>query len=196
MRRRIPAVLATLLLAGCQASPVAPPPAPTPEPSPTANLTALREEYGLPDCPDTDAGAEAVGGGLPRTALPCLGSDKVVNLAGLPRTPTVVNLWAQWCGPCREESGHLREVSRRRDDVAFVGINYNDPKPDWALEFASVVGWHYPHVQDMDKTLRAELGVPGIPMTLFVDADGRIVHRHPGVLQSAEQLEQLIEEHL
>ena len=48
----------------------------------------------------------------------------------------------------------------------------------------------------MDKELRAELNMPGIPMTLFVDAAGRIVYSHPGVLKSSAQLEQLIEEHL
>lgn len=160
------------------------------------DLVALREHYGLPDCPATDADADPVDGGLPRTALPCLGSEAVVNLAGLPRTPMVVNLWAQWCAPCREESPFLREASEKHDDIAFLGINYNDPKPDWALEFASAVGWDYPHVQDADKELRSALNIPGIPMTLFVDERGKIVYKHPGVLDSAAQLEQLIKEHL
>ena len=185
-------VAAAACLVGCTASHTAP----STSPSPSSDLRALREQYGIPDCPTSDADAEPVEGGLPRTALTCLGSDKVVNLAGLPREPMVINLWALGGAPCREESPFLREVAAKHDDVAFLGINYNDPKPDWALEFASVVQWPYPHVQDMDKELRAELNVPGIPMTLFVDTSGRIVHRHPGVLESSAQLEQLIEEHL
>ncbi|SDL79640.1 TlpA family protein disulfide reductase [Tessaracoccus oleiagri] len=189
-------VATLLLLAGC----AAPDPAPTSTPEsaevPPAALAQLREEYGLPDCPDTDPAAEPVEGGLPRTALPCLGSDKVVNLAGLPRRPMVINLWAQWCGPCREEAPFLRELHRTRDDVDLYGINYNDPKPDWALEFASLVEWDYPHIQDLDKTLQTSLGVPGIPMTVLVDAEGVIRYRHPGPFESTEQLESLIEEHL
>lgn len=193
MRARLAALVAAVLcVAGCASSE----PSPSSSPVSSSDLRALREQYGVPDCPTSDADAEAVEGGLPRTALPCLGSDKVVNLAGLPREPMVINLWAQWCAPCREESPFLRDVATKRDDVAFLGINYNDPKPDWALEFASVVQWPYPHVQDLDKELRAELNVPGIPMTLFVDAAGRIVYTHPGVLKSSAQLEQLIEEHL
>lgn len=160
------------------------------------DLVALRKQYGLPDCPITNPDVEPAPGGLPKTALPCLGSDKVVNLADLPREPLVVNLWAQWCAPCREESPHLRAVAAEHDDISFIGIDYNDPQPDWALEFASLAGWDYPHVQDIDKQLRAQLGVPGVPMTLFVDASGRIVYKHPGKLDSKEQLEQLIEEHL
>lgn len=193
MRARLTALVAAVLcVAGCASSE----PSPSSSPVSSSDLRALREQYGIPDCPTSDADAEPVEGGLPRTALPCLGSDKVVNLAGLPREPMVINLWAQWCAPCREEAPFLRDVATKRDDVSFFGINYNDPKPDWALEFASVVQWPYPHVQDMDKELRAELNMPGIPMTLFVDASGRIVYTHPGVLKSSAQLEQLIEEHL
>lgn len=193
MRARLAALVAVALcVAGCASSE----PSPSSSPVSSSDLRALREQYGVPDCPTSDADAQPVEGGLPRTALTCLGSDKVVNLAGLPREPMVINLWAQWCAPCREEAPFLRDVATKRDDVSFLGINYNDPKPDWALEFASVVQWPYPHVQDMDKELRAELNMPGIPMTLFVDAAGRIVYSHPGVLKSSAQLEQLIEEHL
>jgi cytochrome c biogenesis protein CcmG, thiol:disulfide interchange protein DsbE len=199
---RIGPLVASLVLglAGCAAAPEPPTPtAPAASPaaeSATPSLTQLREQYGLPDCPETDPAAEAVDGGLPQTSLPCLGSERSVNLAGLPRRPMVVNLWAQWCGPCREEAPFLRELHATRDDVDIVGINYNDPKPDWAIEFASLVGWTYPHVQDMDKTLRTTVGVPGIPMTLLVDADGVIRYRHPGPFESTQQLADLIAEHL
>lgn len=196
MRAAASLVAAVLLLTGCTAAEPAPTGTPTSAEVPPAALAELREEYGLPDCPDTDPDAEQVDGGLPRTALPCLGSDKVVNLAGLPRRPMVVNLWAQWCGPCREEAPFLREVHQTRDDVDLYGINYNDPKPDWALEFASLVEWDYPHIQDLNKSLQATLGVPGIPMTVLVDAQGVIQYRHPGPFESTEQLESLIEEHL
>lgn len=192
MRRLLLAVTA-LALVGCstQATPL-----PTSSASPTADLASLRIHYGLPDCPGTDPGAVQIDGGLPQTQLPCLGSGTPVNLAGLPKQPTVVNIWAQWCGPCREESPFLRTALEQHPEVQFVGINYNDPKPDWALEFASLAGWNYPHIQDMDKTLRTALAVPGVPMTLFVDAEGRITYRHPGVIKSQAELAELIAEHL
>lgn len=177
-----------LALAACSGAP-----SPAPSPSPTTDLVALRTSYGLPDCPDTEPSAAAVTDGLPVTALPCLGSEKLVNLAGLERRPTVVNLWAQWCGPCRVESPFLREVSKARTDVAFIGINYQDPKPDWAVEFAGLVEWKYPHVQDMDRTLREPLAVPGLPLTLVVDAAGRIVARHAGPFESTTQLNEFID---
>lgn len=191
--RRALAVVGMLALAGCAAGE---PAAPEPAESPTASLAELRVQYGIPECPDSDPDAVPVDGGLPATELECLGTDQVVNLAGLPREPMVINLWAQWCAPCRLEAPYLREAAAAHPEVTFLGIDYNDPKPDWALEFASLVEWDYPHAMDMDKTLRTELQVPGIPMTILVDAEGRIVARHPGVLESTEQLDQLIEEHL
>lgn len=197
MKKSMPiiAAAALLLVTGCVP---AQPDAPSPAPASTtpAELEALRIGYGLPDCPATDLDAGQIEGGLPKTALRCLGSGTVVNLAGLPRTPTIINLWAQWCAPCRAESPFLREAPTRLKGVSFVGINYDDPQPDWALEFADVVGWSYPHVMDRDKSLRGPLKVPGLPTTYFIDAEGRIAGVHAGQLESEEQLVELAHRYL
>lgn len=177
-------------------SPSVPSTEPMPEMSTTADLGALRQQYGLPKCPDTDPSAEAIPDGLPATELACLGTDQVINLAGLPREPMVLNFWAQWCAPCREESPYLREAFLQNTDVSFVGINYQDPQPDWALEFAALAQWNYPHIQDMERTLRTSLKIPGLPVTLFVAADGEVVGRHVGGLESTEQLLGLINQYL
>lgn len=191
------AAVAVLAVSACSGpAPAGPAPEAPPSASATADLNALREEYGLPECPDTDPAADQVADGLPKTALPCLGTDQLVNLAGLPREPMVVNFWAQWCGPCREESLFLTEAAEAEEGVSFVGINYQDPQPDWAIEFAGLVGWTYPHIQDMERTLQTSLQVPGLPITLFVDADGRVVGRHLGGIASTEELRELIDEHL
>ncbi|NLE97023.1 MAG: hypothetical protein GX596_03405, partial [Propionibacterium sp.] len=68
-----------LVLAGCSTSatsPSEPPEMPEPAPVTQQTLQELREEFGLPDCPATDADVAAVDGGLPQTALPCLGTDE------------------------------------------------------------------------------------------------------------------------
>lgn len=196
MKLQILALVPLLALGACSGGQPTEPPPPSVASEPSKSLEELRVEYELPECPETDPAISGVEGGLPQTELACLGTDQTVNLAGLPRRPMVVNLWAQWCAPCRAEAPFLRGALQKYDDVDFLGINYMDPQPDWAIEFAGLVDWNYPHVMDQDKTLQKELGVPGIPMTLFVDADGLIQHRHPGQFESQEQLDALIEEHL
>lgn len=191
MRRGLGVLFGVAMLSGCgtNTGPLQTPDAVDPE------LVALRVEQGLPDCPPTDAAVEAVDKGFPQTVLPCLGSDEVVNLADLTKGPAVVNFWAQWCGPCREEAPILRAASETHGDVAFIGINFDDPEPALALEFAGLAQWHYPHVRDAELQLK-RLGVSGLPATFFVDADGRIVARHMGVITSDEQLADLMSEHL
>lgn len=189
MKRLVVALMSCVLLAACASG------EPTPTKTPTPDLGQLRAQYGIPECPHTDADAQARPGGLPKTQLSCLGTNQVVNLAGLPKKPMVINLWAQWCGPCREESPYLREVSQS-SDVTFLGINYQDPQPDWAIEFAGLAKWPYPHVVDQERTLQEPLRVPGVPTTIFVDGNGIIVGTHPGEFKSSAELEDLIETYL
>lgn len=207
---RVAAALAgALVLAGC--APAAPavirtvpaPPAsasapPTPATPGADDLVALREKAGLPDCPVVAGPPPApLADGLPDLTLDCLGSDRTLNLASLRGTPLVINLWAQWCPPCRAESPHLRDFAARADGtVLMLGIDYGDPQPDWAIEFAALAGWTWPHVVDPERRTASALRVPGIPMTLLVDADGRVVHRFSGAFSSTQELADLVAEHL
>lgn len=210
MTRLVPALVVAvlLLLAGCSggAGPVtrstAGPDPGNNSPSVTStvapdDLASRKAAAGIAQCPDSDPVVPARSDGLPDVTLPCLGGGQQVRLAGLRGTPLVVNVWAQWCGPCRKEAPHLAAVSEKLDGkVDFLGVDYIDPRPDWAIDFAAEADWHYPQVSDEMGELRAPLAILGPPMTLFVDADGRIVYKHPGVITSADQLESMISEHL
>lgn len=195
MRRVVASLAVVVLVAGCAPAPVSGP-ATAPAASDPA-LVAARTAAGIPDCPVTDATAPARADGLPAVVLGCLGSERTVNLAGLRGRPLVVNLWAQWCLPCRQESAYLREgAARLGDRVLFLGVNYDDPQPDWAIEFAGLAGWTYPHAVDPTRTLAGPLRVQGIPTTIFVDAEGVVVHRHSGPFASTAELEGLVATHL
>lgn len=181
------AAAALLVVAGC-AMPTLPTDADT-------GLEALRLEYGLQDCPATAPAGQEVEGDLPDVDLTCLGTSDQVNLAGWPEGPKVINFWAQWCAPCRVEAPFLREAHAARPDVQFIGVNYDDPDQERAIEFAGLAELDWPHVRDRHKQLQG-LGVPGLPVTLLVSPGGTVVASHVGVLDSTEQLLDLMDQYL
>ncbi len=163
----------------------------------TPGLIAARQAAGLPDCEPPAAAAEPARYGLPDVVLPCLGSDRSVNLAHLRGRPVVINLWAEWCPPCREEAPAFAAFARRSGGaVSVLGIDYTDPRPDLAVVFARDAGWAYPHLVDSAGVLRSRLAVPGIPVTLVVAPDGRIVYRKTGPVASADELAGIVKQHL
>ena len=117
------------------------------------------------------------------------------RLAGLRGRPMMINVWAQWCGPCRQEAPFLREIAEEQTELQVIGIDFRDPYPDRALEYAEAVGWTFPQVQDADQGLAA-LQITAPPITLFVRPDGSIAARHAGAFTSTEEIRDLLAEHL
>jgi thiol-disulfide isomerase/thioredoxin len=135
---------------------------------------------------------------MPEITLPCLGGGPDVDLSRL-RGPLVVNLFAQWCGPCREELPFYEQL-HEAGKVAVLGIDYLDTQPAGALELADATGVTYPLLADPGGLLRAPFRVRGLPGVLFVDAQGRITNDggRPTftVIRSYDELTALVREHL
>ncbi|KAA1425113.1 TlpA family protein disulfide reductase [Mumia zhuanghuii] len=162
----------------------------------TPELRALKADAGIEDCPRTSRRG-AVEGGLPGVYLECLGGGAPVSLPGLPATPTVINVWATWCGPCRDELPHLARLhAEAGDELAVLGINFRDPDPAGALELAKETGVTYPLVSDPEQSVAKDLGVVGLPQTVFVDAAGEVVATERVPITSYDQLRSLVKEHL
>lgn len=158
-------------------------------------LAKLKRTAGIADCPHTDADVEPVDDGLPELTLPCLGGGRDVDLAGLRGEPTVVNVWASWCGPCREE---LPLIARLHDTgkVRVLGIDIEDPQPRTALELAAESGVTYPSVADPKGDTQAPLRIAGYPQTVFVRADGTIAATRPGEYKQYADLVSDVREYL
>jgi len=181
------AALLALVLAGC--TPMLPGVGGSGAPAPATSqpdLAAARKAAGIADCPP-GSDAAPVAGGLPDLTLGCLGGGESVRLASL-RGPLVVNLWAQWCEPCRSESTYLAAFAAAQKKVAVLGIDYSDPQTGLAIEFARETGMTYAHLEDQENTLKGPLGVTGIPYTVLIDAQGKIIARHPGQFISEENV--------
>lgn len=128
---------------------------------------------------------------LPNLQLPCLTPGPTIDLSALGGEPTLINLWASWCGPCREEMPILQTAHEQYgEQVQFLGVDTEDTTAAGAA-FLDDFGITYPEVVDLEDLLLNHLGVPGLPVTVLLDADGRIAGTHVGQLDP-ESIEELL----
>jgi cytochrome c biogenesis protein CcmG, thiol:disulfide interchange protein DsbE len=155
-----------------------------------ARIAELRRTTAVEPC------AADLGTALPDLVLPCLADGQPVALHGpAPGRPTLVNVWASWCRPCVDEVPVLSAVAERAGGrLGLVGVLTQDSLVS-ALSFADAVGMRWPSVVDDDGTvMRAHAAGP--PVTLFLTAEGELVHVERGELTSEAELEALVAEHL
>ena len=164
----------------------------------TPELRAAKDRIGMLDCePGTGA---PVDDGLPAVTLPCLGGGPDVELSAL-RGPAVINLWQARCEPCRLEMPALEAFHQRYgDEVAVIGIDFNDVQPAAALALAEDTGVTYPSIADPGGDLMAQgafaIGRRGLPAFLFIAADGTVAGQSSGGVDSVSEVEDLVSEHL
>jgi len=88
----------------------------------------------------------------------------------------VLNLWASWCPPCREE-GPLLERAQKAiapKGATIVGVTWNDSIPD-ATAFAKKVGMTYPELRDVEGSFARAWGTKGLPETFVIDRNGKVL---------------------
>ena len=141
---------------------------------------------------ESEVTAELASGGMPTApefTLERLDGEGDLSLASLRGKPVVLNVWASWCGPCKDEAPLLQEASERWGKrVAFVGIDVQDVRGD-ARDFLERFGVTYPNVYDGKGSTIGRYGVTGYPETYFIDAEGRVRHRIAGPVEDAEDVD-------
>jgi thiol-disulfide isomerase/thioredoxin len=101
----------------------------------------------------------------------------------------VVNVWASWCGPCREEFPVLQQLSARYGKkVAFLGVNSED-SDDAAATFLREEPLSYPSYTDPHKEIFSSLKAVGFPDTAFYDKSGKLLYLKQGPYRNSSELE-------
>jgi cytochrome c biogenesis protein CcmG/thiol:disulfide interchange protein DsbE len=128
--------------------------------------------------------------GAKRPAARVLGpalADGRLALRELRGTPVVLNFWASWCVPCRDETPDLQRTwaASSSQNVAIIGLNMQDLTDD-ARAFSREFRVTYPNIRDQRDDIARKYGTTGVPETFFIDPQGRIVGHVIGVVSPAQ----------
>ncbi|WDZ85728.1 TlpA family protein disulfide reductase [Micromonospora cathayae] len=184
--------------------PTVPPASAAGSAGPTASAgTGPTVTAGPPTPANTPATTAPSGGGspdgtgrlLPDLRFACFTGGAEVALREV-RGPAVLNLWASWCAPCRKELPAFQRLSDRMAGQAHViGVNTYDDRSR-AVSVGEDFGVTFPSLVDTDQRLQRELAPNVLPVTIFVDGQGRIRHQDvSGALDDA-RLAELVRRHL
>lgn len=119
--------------------------------------------------------APEIGAAAPSFSL--TGMDgKTYNLRQFRGKPVLLNFWASWCGPCRDEAPYLTKLKEKfGSELQIVAVNVTDSDSEKsARQFASSYGFTFPVLLDPDGTAAARYRIRPIPTSLFIDANGVI----------------------
>ena len=128
----------------------------------------------------------------PAIALPLLEDPRQrLELQSMRGQVWLLNVWASWCAPCRQELPVLAELSQR-DQVPVYGLNYKD-QPDKARALLRVAGNPYrASAVDADGRVGMDFGIQGVPETFVIDGQGRVRFRHTGPVTAEIWRDQLL----
>jgi cytochrome c biogenesis protein CcmG/thiol:disulfide interchange protein DsbE len=123
----------------------------------------------------------------PGFELDRLGGGASLDLAKYSGHPVVLNFWASWCGPCEDEAGILEQAWRRwsKRGIVFIGVDLRD-STDAAESYIERWGITYPIAVDAEGDTADDYGLSGLPQTVVVSGDGRIVNRTIGPVTEAK----------
>jgi len=108
-------------------------------------------------------------------------NGKPLSLSNYPESPIILNFWASWCPPCRDETPHFEKIWRlyKEKDVVVIGINVQDDLNS-ANEYISEFDVTFINGMDKNGRIMVDYGVTGLPVTFFLDREGMIIGRWVG----------------
>jgi cytochrome c biogenesis protein CcmG, thiol:disulfide interchange protein DsbE len=118
---------------------------------------------------------------------------ETIRLADLRGQGVVLNFWASWCDPCREEADLLEQNWRREEanGIIFLGLDYLDQEPA-AKAYLAEFDVTYPNGPDLRSQVARRYGIKGVPETFFIDPEGKITDTVIGPIVNQRQMDQLL----
>lgn len=122
------------------------------------------------------------------TPLDCLDGSAGVSIDSIVG-PALINVWGSWCEPCKEELPHFGHyIATNGNKVQVIGVDVEEKSPVIARKFVETHGISWPILYDENGTTRSTFGM-GVPVTWFVDATGKVVHKKYGPFHSPEEIQ-------
>jgi cytochrome c biogenesis protein CcmG/thiol:disulfide interchange protein DsbE len=120
---------------------------------------------------------------------------QVINSEELRGQGIVLNFWASWCDPCREEAAMLEATWKREqgNGIVFLGLDYLDQEPA-ALAYMEEFGVTYPSGPDLQSNAARRYGIKGVPETFFINPEGAITEIVIGPITSQARMDELLDE--
>jgi thiol-disulfide isomerase/thioredoxin len=123
----------------------------------------------------------------PEMAPPFLLRDingKIVSTADWKGKVVILNFWATWCPPCREEVPELVQLQAKyKDKLLVVGASEDDDAPQKVQQFVQRFGINYPVVMATKELIENYGGVPALPTSFLIDPQGRVMAKHTGLYE-------------
>ncbi len=116
------------------------------------------------------------------------GERKVVDFAAKPFT--LLNFWATWCEPCKDEMPVLEQLHQTREGLQVIGVMHDSVENEEMQEFLDALGVSYTVVRPLVRVTKAYGGVGALPTTILIDGEGRVVRRYVGATE--KQIEGLV----
>ena len=163
-------IASALLITGCGSSPK--------EASTSSGM--------VPDC----SKIERVSSAEKTLNMPCLDGSEVINFHAI-RGPIVVNVWGSWCTGCREEMPFFVDLYEtepfKNDQIRLLGVDVQEKDLLSGPNFIKSHGMTWPHLIDFEDKGKFLFG-PGVPVTWFIDKDGKVVETRIGSYNNKKQL--------
>jgi cytochrome c biogenesis protein CcmG/thiol:disulfide interchange protein DsbE len=128
-----------------------------------------------------------IGQHAPEFTLKNLNGDKIKLLDLSQKGTVLVNFWASWCAPCKEEVPTLNEIQRKYRDrgLTVVGVSVEDPAPA-VVSFMKRHNVQYSVLLDSDGRVSRRYGLIGFPTNILIDRQGKILFLKPGLIDEKE----------